>query len=238
MRPEILKDHKVAIVIGCEGFVGGYVLKLLSKHSAYKSIKAIALSPLKVKLPKVVLNVSSIQEIEFGQGESKDLFICYDSTFFNSGGKYKIPGDQYKHIPRMILKAYKSQIGQVVLLSSKNTSSDALFHVSRSRGLIEDIVVKMGFWSTHIFKPSILVGETTGSTWGKGIANMIGNKVDNVTGGWLKENKPIEAEVVARAMVEQAQKLEKGVHYYSSAWLQDYAVTAQNKDVRKKKNGQ
>jgi uncharacterized protein YbjT (DUF2867 family) len=116
----------------------------------------------------------------------------------------------------MILKAYRSGVGQVVLLSSKGTSSNALFHISRARGLIEEVVVSMGFWGTHVFKPSILLGESLGQTWGQGVADRIGSKVDQITGGWLKRNKPIEAEVVARAMLAVAQRLEGGTHIYSS----------------------
>ncbi|MBK8503964.1 MAG: hypothetical protein IPL46_18205 [Saprospiraceae bacterium] len=234
MSPEIVKDQKAAVVIGCEGYVGEHLLKLLSKHAAYRIIYAIVSTKNKIDLPKVKTFVSSIEYIRFEKLDANDLFICYDASFFNSGGKYVIPEDQYRFIPKMISRAYKSQIGQVMLLSNKRTSSDALLYVNRSRGLIEDLVVKMGFWSTHVFKPSLLIGESLNQRWGQGLADKIGNKIDSVTGGWLKKNKPIEAEIVAKAMLKAAQKLESGVHFYSSEWLQDFASSdAEGKDLVK-----
>ena len=209
MTAEIVKDQKAAIVIGCEGFVGEYLLKMLSKHSAYKTIYAIVMLKNKVDLPKVKTFYANINQIEFDKIKANDLFICYDASFFNSGGKYAIP-------------------------ANKRTSSDALLHVSRTRGLIEEIVIKTGFWSTHVFKPSLLLGETINQKWGQSWADKIGDKIDSVTGGWLKKNKPIEAEVVARAMIFAAQKLESGVHFYSSEWLQDFASeNLDKKDLKK-----
>jgi hypothetical protein len=234
MSPEIIKDHKAAVVVGCEGYVGENLLKLLSKHDAYQIIYAIVLKKNKVDLPKVKTFVSSIENIRFDKLNANDLFICYDASFFNSGGKYVIPENQYRFIPKMIFRAHQSKIGQVVLLSNKRTSSDAILYVNRSRGLIEELVIKMGFWSTHVFKPSLLLGESLNQKWGQGLADKIGNKIDSVTGGWLKKNKPIEAEVVARAMLAAAQKLESGVHFYSSEWLQDFANSdTEEKDLAK-----
>ncbi|NND35402.1 MAG: hypothetical protein HKN76_22635 [Saprospiraceae bacterium] len=235
MKPEIIKDDKTAVVVGCEGFVGEHLLALLNQHHSYINVKAISQKKIKMGLSKVDYYVASIPSIEFKQWKANDLFICYDASFFNSGGKYKIAESEYKYIPKMILKAFRSGMGQVILLSSKGTSSDALFHISRARGLIEEVVINMGFWSTHVFKPSILLGESINQKWGQGIADRIGGKIDQYTGGWLKKNKPIEAEVVAKAMLHVAQRLVAGNHTYSSEWLQDFAVSPEINSVSKTK---
>lgn len=235
MTAEIYIDQKSAIVIGCEGYVGEYLLQLLSKHKAYSSVSAVVMQKKKIELPKVRTFYSTIEHVSFDKLKGNDLFICYDASFFNSGGKFSIPEKQYRFIPQMIKKASESNIGQVMLLSNKRTSSDALLHINRTRGLIEEFVIKTGFWSTHVFKPSLLLGETIDQKWGQGLADKIGNKIDSVTGGWLKKNKPIEAEIVAKAMIYAAQKLESGVHFYSSEWLQDFASgNLENLDVRNK----
>lgn len=235
MTAEISQDRKGAIVVGCEGFVGENLLKQLSDHKAYGTIYAVVMLKKKVDLPKVKSFYSDIEHIDFSKFKANDLYICYDASFFNSGGKYSIPEKQYRYFPQMIRRAFEHKIGQVMLLSNRRTSSDALMPVNRTRGLIEEFVIKTGFWSTHVFKPSLLLGETFNQNWGREWAEKIGDKIDSVTGGWLKKNKPIEAEVVARAMIYAAQKLASGVHFYSSEWLQDFADDKLEKqDVRKK----
>lgn len=234
MTAEISQDRKGAIVIGCEGYVGENLIRQLSAHRAYGTIYAVVMQNKKIELPKVKSFYSDIEHIRFEKFKANDLFICYDASFFNSGGKYSIPEKQYRFLPKMIKRAYESKIGQVMLLSNKRTSSDALMPVNRTRGLIEEFVIQTGFWSTHVFKPSLLLGESLNQKWGQEWAEKIGDKINSVTGDWLKKNKPIEAEVVARAMIYAAQKLESGVHFYSSAWLQDYADgKMENRDIRK-----
>ncbi len=234
MKPEIVKDDKVAALIGYQGFVGQHLFTLLSVHGAYKKILLLVDQQVKVDNPKTEVIVSSIEDIMFNRWKIDDLFICYDASFFNSGGKYTIPKSSYRHFPQMIQRAANSQVGQVLLLSNRRADPDALRTINRVRGLIEYLVRKMPFWSTHIFRPSLLIGEDLNQEWGKEVADKMGAKIDQYTGGWLRKNKPIEASLVARAMLEVAQKLHKGVHVYNSEWLQDYAIVTRKTDIQKK----
>ena len=134
----------------------------------------------------------------------------------------------------MIKRAADHKIGQVLLLSNRRADPEALRTINRVRGLIEYLVKKMPFWSTHIFRPSLLIGEDLNQEWGKELADKMGSKIDQYTGGWLRKNKPIESSIVARAMLEVAQKLDKGVHIYNSEWLQDYATVTRKMDIQKK----
>ena len=233
MKAEIARDDKVAIVVGAEGFVGEHVLRFLAAHEAYAQVRVICQANPPVQHKKLEVLLQPIEQVNLRQWKADDLFICYDASFFNTGGKYAIPSSSYRYIPRMVLQAHDQKVGQVMLLSSMRADKDAILSTHRIRALIEETVVSMGFWSTHIFRPSILLGESLPQSWGQGIADQIGDRVNNLTGGWLKKNKPIEAEVVARAMLEVAQKLKSGLHYYSSSWLQDYAIVNENRDLSK-----
>lgn len=220
-------------MIGWEGFVGTYVLDGLIRHQAYKHIKLIAQKKPPIKNPKIEVVLSPIEKVDLSKQPADDLFICYDSSFFNTGGKYAIPRDSYRYIPDMLWQARKNKVGQVILLSSKGADTEANLSTNRIRGLIEDAVAGMGYWSTHIFKPGILIGESLPQKWGQELADQMSEKIDSFTGGWLRRNKPIEAEVVARAMVEVAQKLQPGLHKYTSTWLQDYALVNKRTEIKK-----
>ncbi len=233
-RPVITKDNKTAILVGYEGFVGTNVLDLLVKTETYEKIVVLLQKPAKLDHPKIEWNIAPMSKMNMKQWEADDFFLCYDASFFNAGGKYAIPKENYKYIPKMVLHAYQNGVSQLILLSSKNADPDGLLFTHRIRGLIELSVRRMGYWGTHIFKPSLLIGESAGPQWGQKLADQVGNKIDGFTGGWLRKNKPIEASVVARAMIEAAQKLEKGTYTYSSAWLQDYASANRRTDLSKK----
>nr|MBX2816937.1 hypothetical protein [Saprospiraceae bacterium] len=95
---------------------------------------------------------------------------------------------------------------------------------NRIRGLIEEAIRKIDFWAAHIFRPAIIIGEESEQQWGKSVADAMGRKVDQYTGGWLKKNKPIDAMIIARAMLDRAQRMQKGTFTYRGDWLQDFAT--------------
>lgn len=230
--PDISRDDKTAILVGAQGFVGQHVLDLLLTHNAYDQIKLISEHAIHGLSDKVESISVSIKNLDLSTWAADDLFICYDSSFLNSGGKYAIPEDSYRYLPRMISSARKT-VGQVILLSSKRANKDAIMTTHRVRGMIEEIVASQNFWGTHIFRPSILLGETLPEKWGEEISDRISSKIDHFTGGWLRRNKPIAAEVVARAMIEMAQQIKPGTHYYNSDWLQDYESAHKRTDLSK-----
>ncbi len=230
-KAEISQDKKKAILVGSEGFVGKYVLERLVKHRVYAQVKVIAQNKPSIESDKVEVILSPIEKVDLTRDKVDDLFICYDASFFNAGGKYHIPKESYRHIPKMLWQARQRHVGQVMLLSSMRADKDAMATTNRIRGLIEESVSDMGFWGTHIFKPSILIGETLDTDWGQEWSDRIGDRINRLTGGWLRRNKPIEADIVARAMVDAAQKFQSGVHYYSSSWLQDYATVNKRTDI-------
>ena len=89
------------------------------------------------------------------------------------------------------------------------------------------------FWAIHIFQPSVLLGERNENRWGEQLAARIGRVIDRFTGGWLTKYRPIEAEVVATAMIGAAQRFNKGTHIYPSHYLQELSEEVyQNKQLK------
>ena len=80
--------------------------------------------------------------------------------------------------------------------------------------------VKITKWEHPFY---IFLGERNENRWGESIAQKIGKFVDGITGGLLTKYKPVEADVVAKAMVLAAQKVSKGIHIYPSHELQKLA---------------
>ena len=90
---------------------------------------------------------------------------------------------------------------------------------------------ELNFWGTHIFRPSVLLGERNENRFGENIAGKMGKLIDQFTGGLLTKYRPIEADIVAKAMVSAAQGLQPGVHFYPSHWLQKLAEEVDSKHL-------
>ena len=237
MKTVIVKDDKIAALFGAEGYVGEKLLQQLTEHGAYKKVLVFTQKPYRrmehSKMEPVLYKLDMIRGMKI---VAEDLFICFDASFFNTGGAHTIPSEWYKFIPQIAWEAHQNRVNQIALLSSHLAKPNALFFTNRVRGLIEESIRKIGFWGTHIFRPSFLLGEELSSQWGEDLADRIAQRIDRYTGGLIKKNRPVAASAVAEAMIMAVQSLQQGVHIYSPEYLQEFSRKLLNKQIIKKKN--
>jgi uncharacterized protein YbjT (DUF2867 family) len=87
------------------------------------------------------------------------------------------------------------------------------------KGEVEEAIISLHYQATHIFRPSLLLGERKEQRSGEDAA-----KVFYKIFGWLipQKYKGIEAIKVAQAMLTEAKSEKQGLHVYESATLQKY----------------
>jgi uncharacterized protein YbjT (DUF2867 family) len=222
---QISKDKKTALLFGATGLVGGHALEFLLMHPAYDKVLAFVRKPIQQAHEKLVQHI-----IDFDNAESwghlvkgDDLFCCLGTTMAKAGSKAAFFKVDYTYPMQAAHFAVQNKVHQYLLVSSVGADTDSIFFYSKVKGQLEEALQKMDFWSIHIFRPSVLLGERNENRFGEEVAGKIGRLIDRFTGGLLTKYKPIEADVVAKAMVAAAQGLEPGTHIYPSHWLQQEA---------------
>lgn len=219
---EIIKDKKTAILIGATGLVGSFCLRELLLHPAYDRVVVLTRRPIKLTHENLVQ-----YQVNFDQPESykslvkgHDLYACLGTTMAKAGSREAFYKVDYTYTYQTALMAAQNGVNQILLVSSVGADSDSLFYYSRVKGDVEAAVKQMPFWAVHIFQPSVLLGERNENRWGEQLAGRIAKGIDALTGGLLTKYKPIEADVVAKAMVNAAQGLKAGIKVYPSHYLQ------------------
>ncbi|MCB0519525.1 MAG: NAD(P)H-binding protein [Saprospiraceae bacterium] len=222
---QISKDNKTALLFGASGLVGSHALEFLLLHPAYSKVVVFVRKPIEQEHPKLLQHV-----IDFDQPESwgqlvkgDDLFCCLGTTMAKAGSRAAFLKVDYSYPIQAAHFAIENKVHQFLLVSSVGADTKSPFFYSKVKGQLEESLQRLDFWSIHIFRPSILLGERNENRWGEEIAGRIGKVIDRFTGGILTKYKPIEADVVAKAMVAAAQGLEAGTHVYPSHWLQQEA---------------
>lgn len=211
--------------------VGSYCLQFLLAHQAYRKVIVFGRRQLDIEHPKLEQYVIDFDQLERYQElmHGHDFFSCLGTTMAKAGNKeafYKVDFSYAYETARLMAE---NKVNQLLLVSSVGADKEAVFYYSRVKGTLEEAVKELPFWAIHIFQPSILLGERNENRWGEKWAGRIGKVIDAVSGGLLTKYKPVEAEVVAQAMINAAQQIKGGVQVYPSHYLQQLASEEDNK---------
>ncbi len=232
---EISKDKKTALIFGATGMIGNYCLQFLLQHKAYRKVVVFTRRKLSIEHPKLLQHVIRFDQLPDYRNllKGNDLFLCLGTTMRKAGSRKAFFRVDYTYPYQAARMAADNGVNQVFLVSSVSADKNSMFFYNQVKGLLEEAIKKIPFWAVHIFQPSVLLGERNENRWGEQLAGQLGKGIDYVTGGLLKKYRPIEAEVVAKAMVNAAQQLRGGTFVYPSHMLQDLAEETYNQYPKK-----
>lgn len=225
MEVQLVKDDKTALVFGATGLIGGYCLNFLLASPAYKKVRVFVRKELDFENEKLEQHKIDFDKLEDYKDIIKgdDLFCCLGTTMRKAGSKEAFRKVDYDYGFQIAKIAEEQGVNQFLLVSSVGADPDSIFFYSQVKGELEDALKKMDFWSTHIFQPSVLLGKRNENRWGEQLAGRLAKGFDFLTGGLLTKYSPVEAEVVAKAMVIAAQGFDSGLQIYPSHILQKLA---------------
>ena len=194
---------KTALVFGASGLVGNHLINLLIKSSDYNKIKLFVRSPIKFDSSKVeviqtdFLNLSNYSNHIKGD----DCFYCIGTTKKNSPDK-----NEYKRVELEIPKEI-SRIAKLNLVKTFSFVSSGYANPKHSgdylryKGLVEEYLKSLNFNKLVILRPSFLIGDRVDNRIGEKIGIIIFKILSPIFIGPLKKMKPIQALLVAKAMM-------------------------------------
>ncbi len=216
----ILKDKKTAIIFGASGLVGGHCLRALLEQEAYIEVRSFGrkLLPIKhQKLKQFILDFDKMAEMD-KEVKGQDVYICLGTTRAKAGRDGFIKVD-FEYSFNAAKYAAMNGANQLLLVSSIGADKNSFLLYPKTKGQLEEAVKCLPYWATHILQPSLLLGNRQETRIGEKMAIGISSIVNRFTDGLLGVYTPIEAETVAKAMVQLAQRIDGGVHTHTSAEL-------------------
>lgn len=222
---KISQSNKTALVFGATGLVGGHIVDHLIANTSYSSILVFTRRVFNTSHNKITNHLVNFDKPQDWHHLVKgdDIYIALGTTMAKAGSKEAFLKVDYEYILSILNIAERNKVSQCMLVSSVGANAQSLFFYTKVKGKVEEKVKKLSFWSIHIFQPSLLLGERNENRAGEEVAGKIGKVVDLLTFGTLSKYKPIEATVVAKAMVNAAQLLSSGVFTYNSKKLNELA---------------
>ena len=199
---------KTALLFGSSGLIGGHLLNILVQNNDYNKIKVFVRSEPETIDSKIEIIKTDFNNLNKHIKDIKgdDCFFCIGTTKQNSPDK-----NEYKRIERdmpvEIAKIAKTNsVNSFVYVSSGFADPKNSGAYLRYKGEVEEELKRLDFKKLGIMRPSFLMGNRKEKRFGEKIGIFLFKLLSPLFLGPLKKMKPIQAEEVAQAMINVAQK--------------------------------
>lgn len=200
---------KKAIIYGASGLVGSYILQLLLDDDNYEQVIIVVRRDLGIQHPKLKSLTG-----DFSSLNSLAKTLAADEVYIALGTTQKKTPDRKKYYridhdyPVLAAELAKANGAKTVLLVSSvgaNVRSNVFY--TATKGKTERDIIDLDFDHAYIFRPSMILGDRKEKRPLEKVLQVIFKVINPLFIGTLKKYRGCEAENIARAMVNAADRL-------------------------------
>ena len=193
---------KKAIIFGSTGFVGSCLLKTLLNEAAYEQVTVVVRKALSTKHPKLKVLIGDFNSLP----ALKDQIVC-DEVFIALGTTKKLTPDraqyyQVEHDYPVLAAKISKECGatSVFLVTAVGANANSSVFYVKSKGETERDVIALDFQHTHIFRPSMIMGQRQEHRPLEGVLIQLWGAINPIFAGPLSHYRGIDGKHVAEAM--------------------------------------
>ena len=208
---------KRAIVFGSSGFVGSHLLRELLNSPDYGQVTAVvrkSLSIIHPRLRTVIGDYNSLADVK-SELAADEVFIALGTTKANSPEKaeyYQVDHD-YPVLAAQIAKEGGAR--SVFLVTAVGANPKSKFFYVRTKGETERDVTALNFEHTHIFRPSMIMGNRKEKRSVLEVALMKSWSAFDPLLTWKGDKyKGITGQDIAKAMIQSAKNQTEKLKIY------------------------
>lgn len=215
---------KKAVLLGASGFVGSYLLGELLSNPDYDEVIIVVRKDLNINHPKLktlIGDYHSFSDLK-EQIVADDIFITLGTT------KKKTPKqDEYYQIDHdyPVLAARIAQANgakSIFLLTAVGANATSSVFYIRTKGEAERDILALDFDHTHIFRPSMIMGERKEKRPLEKIMMKIWSVINPLFIGKVNKYRGIDGKDIAKAMNNAAKNQTSKVAIYH--WVEMNAL--------------
>ncbi|MBU6158527.1 MAG: NAD(P)H-binding protein [Bacteroidetes bacterium] len=213
---------KTALVLGASGLIGSQLLTYLLNDDYFSKVRILVRKSLSIhhpKLEELVIDFNHLEAFQKAMGEGDVIFCCIGTTM------KKVKGDKalYKSIDFDIAVnaarfGIEAGYRQYALVSAQMANANSLLFYNRIKGETEEVISTFPYESTHIFRPSFLIGNRKEQRIAE---QFFGSLLQSISFLLPKPARPIEAITVALSMIRTVKNNKPGIHFYTYKEMKD-----------------
>lgn len=206
-----MDKQKTAVIAGATGLIGQYLIDLLIAGNAYAKIYVLTRrSPhlLHPKLKYEQIDFDQIAECYFDEAID-DVYCTLGSTIKKAGNKKAFRKVDLDYVVALAQWGAIHHIKSFSVVSSIGASPTSANFYLRTKGQMEQAVIKTGIPSIYIFRPSMLTGHRREFRLNEKLSLPIMKVLTPFMHGKWEKYRPIAGSQVANAMYQMAQSNRK-----------------------------
>jgi uncharacterized protein YbjT (DUF2867 family) len=201
-----LNQVKKALIFGATGFVGSRLLNELLSSSDYGQVTAVARRKLGIVHPRLKALVGDCDSLPALKADlvGDEIFIALGTTRKatpNKADYYRVDHDY----PLLAARIAKEQgFKAVFLVSAVGANPHSKFFYVRTKGETERDIVALGFEHTHLFRPSMIMGNREEYRPFEKMFIAAFRAINPLLAGGLDKYRGVTGDDIARAMLRSA----------------------------------
>ena len=207
------------LLAGSTGFLGNNILKELGfNKSPTLALGRRAIPNLPDNSQELLIDFDNLDQLSFSEIDHVYLSLGYPLIYHNVMGlmSTSLKKDfflvDFTYQLEIAKKAKEAGAKNISLISAVAADTNSWNYYLKTKGLLEEEIIKLGFESTNIFQP----GHLTGNKFRLDIllADAVSLIFDPFLFGPLKKFRSISAEKLSVAVVKNSLQAKAGINYF------------------------
>ena len=150
---------KTAIVLGATGLIGKKVTEHLLKNDTYSTVIILVRKPLNINHPRLKQHIFNYDAIDNTLLKGDDLFCCLGTTIKTAGSKEAFRKVDLDYVVNVAKASKGNGINHFAVISAMGANKNSTVFYNQIKGEMEEAIKAIGFDSTYVIRPSLLLGD-------------------------------------------------------------------------------
>lgn len=214
--------NKTALVVGATGLIGRCCVQQLLADAYYQQVMVLVRRPLPMQHPKLVQHIVDFEQMmdHFPDITPDDVFCCLGTTIKTAGSTSAFRRVDFDYPLRIAKQCLRQGASGFLVVSAMGASPTSSLFYNRVKGDLASGLMKLGYTSLHIFRPSLLWGARSEKRLLESLGKLCLRALSFLLIGPLRPYRAIQANAVAAAMLQAAKQGNTGLLIYPSQQIQ------------------
>lgn len=203
-------EKRTALIIGASGLTGGLLVQQLLANDYYSTVTIYVRKSLQINHPKLIELIVDFETIN-NSVNADDVFCCLGTTIKIAKTKEVFEKVDLHYPIKIAQLQKKAGSKQFLVVSAMGANANSSIFYSKTKGLMEDGLQKIGFDALYILRPSFIDGERKEKRLGEKIGLFISAVISPLLIGPLRNYASVKASAIAACMISKAIENNKGI---------------------------